>query len=65
MDIRQRMIYLKGEKYWVGKLIDQPEIMTQGGTLEELEENLVDAYRLMVLDDVPAEHEIKEIVLAV
>ncbi|NCO35397.1 MAG: HicB family protein [Armatimonadetes bacterium CG2_30_59_28] len=65
MDIRQRMIYWKGEKYWVGKLIDQPEIMTQGGTLEELEENLVDAYRLMVLDDVPAEHEIKEIVLAV
>jgi len=64
MDIRQRMIYWKGEKYWVGKLIDQPEIMTQGGTLEELEENLVDAYRLMVLDDVPAEHEIKEIVLA-
>lgn len=37
--------------------------MSQGETLEELEENLRDAYREMVLDDVPAEHSIKEIVV--
>ncbi|MBU0544092.1 MAG: type II toxin-antitoxin system HicB family antitoxin [Proteobacteria bacterium] len=43
-----KMVYWKGEKFWVGKIIDHPEIMTQGETLEELEENIVDAYRLMI-----------------
>ena len=47
------MIYWKGERFWLGKLADHPEIMSQGETLEELEENLRDAYRLMVLEDVP------------
>ena len=27
------MIYWKGEKFWVGKLLAHPEIMTQGKTL--------------------------------
>jgi predicted RNase H-like HicB family nuclease len=35
--------------------------MTQGETLEKLEENIKDAYRLMVLDDVPDEYQEKEI----
>ena len=55
------MIYWKGERFWLGKLLEHPEIMTQGETREELEENLKDAYRLMVMDDVPDEYEIKEI----
>jgi predicted RNase H-like HicB family nuclease len=59
------MFYWKSDKFWVGKLVDHPGIMTQGETIEELEENMADAYRLMVLDDVPAEHETKEIELAV
>jgi len=39
--------------------------MTQGETLEELEENMKDAYALMTLDDVPAQHEIKELAINV
>ena len=57
------MVYWQGEHYWLGKLLEHPEIMTQGETLEELEENLRDAYRLMVMEDVPAEHHMKEIAL--
>jgi predicted RNase H-like HicB family nuclease len=57
------MIYWKGDKYWLGKLLEHPEIMSQGETLEELEENLRDAYRLMVLEDVPDDHQVKEIAL--
>ena len=45
----------------MGKLLEHPEIMTQGETLEELEENMKDAYRLMVLDDVPETYAMKEI----
>ena len=63
MNTKMTMIYWKGEKYWLGKLLDNPEIMTQGETLEELEENIKDAYLLMVMDDVPEEYQMKEIVL--
>jgi predicted RNase H-like HicB family nuclease len=65
MTTKFKMLYWKSDRFWVGKLVDHPEIMTQGETLAELEENMADAYRLMALEDVPAEHEIKEIELAV
>ncbi len=57
------MIYWKGETHWVGKLLEHPEIMTQGETLGELEENLRDAYRMMVLEDVPEDHHTKAIAI--
>lgn len=65
METKLKMIYWKSEKFWVGKLLEHPEIMTQGETLEELEENMRDAYALMTLDDVPAQHEIKELAMNV
>ncbi|MBI2863859.1 MAG: type II toxin-antitoxin system HicB family antitoxin [Chloroflexi bacterium] len=65
METKLKMIYWKSEKFWVGKLLEHPEIMTQGETLEELEENMREAYLLMALDDVPDDHEIKELALTV
>jgi len=61
MEKKLTMVYWKGEQVWVGKILEYPEIMTQGETLGELEENLKDAYHLMVIDDVPESHELKEI----
>lgn len=61
MTMKMTMIYWKGEKFWLGKLLDHPEIMTQGETLEELERNIKDAYLLMAMDEVPEGHEMKEI----
>ena len=61
MKTKMTMIYWKEDKFWLGKLLEHPEIMTQGETLEELEENLKDAYLMMVMDDVPKQHEVKEI----
>ncbi|MDO8688002.1 MAG: hypothetical protein Q7K41_05375 [Dehalococcoidales bacterium] len=63
METKLKMVYWKGEKFWVGKLLDHPEIMTQGETLKELEENMKDAYTLMTMEDVPEQHEIKELAL--
>ena len=57
------LIYWQDGDFWLGKLLEHPEIMTQGVTLEELEENIRDAYVLMVMDDVPEQHAMKEIVL--
>jgi predicted RNase H-like HicB family nuclease len=57
------MIYWKSENFWLGKVLEHPEIMTQGSTLEELEENIKEAYLLMAMDDVPEGFETKEIPL--
>ena len=65
MQARMKMIYWKSDKYWVGKLLEHPEIMTQGETLEELEENMRDAYLLMTMDDVPENRQVKELSITV
>lgn len=65
MRTKLKMIYWKGEKFWVGKLLEHPEIMTQGKTLAELEKNMKEAYTLMTMDDVPEEHMVKELTLTV
>ena len=50
------MVYWKGDQFWLGKVLEHPEIMTQGETIEELEENLKDAFRLMAfLIEAPTE----------
>jgi predicted RNase H-like HicB family nuclease len=63
MKTKMTMIYWKSDSFWLGKLLDHPEIMTQGESLEELEENIKEAYLLMALDDVPEQYETKEISL--
>lgn len=57
------MIYWKEDKFWLGKILEHPEIMTQGLTLEELELNLKEAYFLMAMDDVPENYRVKEIAI--
>ncbi len=51
MKTKMTMIYWKGEKFLLGKLLEHPEIMAQGETLQELEKNIKDAYMMMALDD--------------
>jgi predicted RNase H-like HicB family nuclease len=63
MEHHLKMVYWKGEKFWLGKFLEHPEIMTQGETIEELEENLKDAYRSMILDGVPDTCLTKEITI--
>jgi len=63
MNRRLTMVYWKGEQFWLGKLLEYPEIMTQGETVEELEANLKDAYTLLIMDDVPEQYHTKEIAL--
>ena len=60
---KMTLVYWKSKKFWVGKLLEHPEIMTQGKTLDELERNIREAYMLMALDDVPEEYRIREVAL--
>ncbi|MCL5987042.1 MAG: type II toxin-antitoxin system HicB family antitoxin [Actinobacteria bacterium] len=61
MNKKITMVYWKSEKFWLGKLLEHPEIMSQGETIEELEENIKDAYKMMLMDDVPSDYRLKEI----
>ena len=57
------MVYWKSDRLWLGKLLEHPEIMTQGESVEELEENIKDAYLLMAMDEVPEEYQVKEVLI--
>jgi predicted RNase H-like HicB family nuclease len=63
MTTSMTLVYWKSDKFWLGKLLEHPEIMTQGETLDELERNIKEAYHLMVMDDVPDRHETKKIAI--
>lgn len=63
MKTKMNMIYWKSDKFWLGKLLEHPEIMTQGKTLKELEENIKEAYLLTAMDEVPEEYQIKEVAI--
>ncbi len=58
--------YWQDEGWYVGKLRGVPGVFSQGKTLEELEENIRDAYCLMLEDDedtIPADVQTKSLVI--
>jgi predicted RNase H-like HicB family nuclease len=46
--LRFRMEYWKDGKWYVGRLPQVPGVFSQGATLDELEQNIRDVYRLML-----------------
>ena len=40
--------YWKDDDWFVGRLVEIPGVFSQGETLEELKENIKDAYRMMI-----------------
>ena len=63
VDAQLKMVFWQGDRYWLGKRVDHPEIMCQGETIEELEANLRDAYRELLLEDVPPGYQVRDIAL--
>ena len=47
--------YWVDEGWYVGRLKEVPGVFSQGESLEELEENIRDAYHLMVEEELPPE----------
>ena len=58
--------YWETDGWLVGKLRGIPGVFSQGKTLAELEENIRDAYQLMLADEEPAPDgvRVKELVIA-
>lgn len=47
------ILYWKEDGWYVGKLKEFPDVFSQGQTLDELVENLKDAYELVKEEDFP------------
>lgn len=62
--ISKRYIYWQDEGVWLGYLEEYPDYMTQGETLEELEENLRDIYRDLTSGEIPAVRRVAELRVA-
>ncbi len=54
------MEYWVDEGWYVGRLKEVPGVFSQGETVEELEENIQDAYRMMLeTDEAPLSPEVR------
>ena len=68
MTRRFTLEYWMDESWYVGRLKEVPGVFSQGETLEELERNIGEAYKLMMEDEAILEIEgrhVKEIEVAV
>jgi len=45
--------YWQDDGWYVGKLKEVPGVFSQGETLQELEENIEDAYKLLMEEETP------------
>ena len=62
MSLRFQLEYWKDGAWFVGRLPQVPGVFSQGATLEELEDNVREAYRMMI--DEQAEIRIEGAVLS-
>jgi predicted RNase H-like HicB family nuclease len=59
-----RYVYWQDEDMWLGYVEDFPDCMTQGATLEELQENLKDLYDDLAGGRVPGARRVGELQIA-
>lgn len=60
MDAR-KYVYWQEDGMWVGYLEEYPDYMTQGETLEDLKENLIDVYKDLTSGDIPHVRRVAEL----
>ncbi len=68
MTRRFTLEYWVEDTWYIGRLKEVPGVFSQGETMEELEENIRDAYRLMMEDEAEPgfrDRKVKEIEVAV
>ena len=51
MERRFTLEYWLDDNWYVGRIREIPGVFSQGETLEELEANIADAYRMMLADE--------------
>jgi hypothetical protein len=61
---KKKYIYWQDDDMWLGYLEEYPDYMTQGKTLEELEENLRDIYNELKSGNIPCVRRVAELEVA-
>jgi len=56
--------YWQDEEMWLGYLEEYPDYMTQGETMEELQENLKDIYYELISDTIPSVRRVADLAVA-
>jgi hypothetical protein len=59
-----RYVYWQDQGVWLGYVEDYPDYMTQGETLEELQENLRDLYSDLTRGKIPGVRQVAELRIA-
>jgi len=58
---RMRYIYWQDEVMWLGYLEEYPDYMTQGKSVEELQDNLKDIYKELTSGTIPHVRKVAEL----
>ncbi len=61
---KKKYVYWRDEEMWLGYLEEFPDYMTQGETLEELQENLKDIFQELISGQIPCVRRIAELDVA-
>lgn len=61
---RKKYVYWQDDDLWIGYLAEYPDSMTQGKTLNELEENLKDIYNELNSGNIPCVRKVAELEVA-
>ncbi|MCI2430481.1 type II toxin-antitoxin system HicB family antitoxin [Candidatus Acetothermia bacterium] len=59
MPQRFTLEYWTDDDWYVGRLREVPSVFSQGETLADLEENIRDAYRLMLEEQLPQRRDVR------
>jgi len=60
----KKFVYWEDKKMWVGYLEEFPDYLTQGNSLEELKEHLIDIYHELTSGNIPNFRRVDELEIA-
>jgi hypothetical protein len=61
---KKKYVYWQDDDMWLGYLEDYPDYMTQGETIEELQDNLKDIYYDLTSGNIPCVRKVDELEVA-
>jgi predicted RNase H-like HicB family nuclease len=59
----RKFVYYREDDMWIGWLEEFPDYRTQGETLEELKENLIEIYEELTSGKIPSVHYLGELMV--
>lgn len=60
---KKKFSYYREDDMWIGWLEEFPDYKTQGATLEEPKENLIEIYEELTSGNIPSVHQLGELVV--